>query len=93
MKKFKIEVWDYQTNEKNIVFVRAANVRVALHSALADVCSNAIESESVLRAVISIRSKTRAQLRMEAEGEGMLLDINATSSDAVVEAIKEKVGA
>ena len=51
------------------------------------------ETEEAISKRLDVFNEQTAPLVGFYEGEGMLLDINATSSDAVVEAIKEKVGA
>ena len=51
------------------------------------------ETEEAISKRLDVFNEQTAPLVGFYEGEGMLLDINATSSDAVVNAIKEKVGA
>jgi len=51
------------------------------------------ETEEAISKRLDVFNEQTAPLVGFYENEGMLLDINATSSDAVVEAIKEKVGA
>jgi adenylate kinase len=51
------------------------------------------ETEEAISKRLDVFNEQTAPLVGFYEAEGMLLDINATSSDAVVQAIKEKVGA
>lgn len=51
------------------------------------------ETEEAISKRLDVFNEQTAPLVGFYENEGMLLDINATSSDAVVDAIKEKVGA
>ena len=51
------------------------------------------ETEEAISKRLDVFNEQTAPLVGFYEGEGMLLDINATSSDAVVNAIKEKIGA
>lgn len=51
------------------------------------------ETEEAISKRLDVFNEQTAPLVGFYEAEGMLLDINATSSDAVVDAIKEKVGA
>ena len=51
------------------------------------------ETEEAISKRLDVFNEQTAPLVGFYEGEGMLLDINATSSDAVVDAIKEKIGA
>ena len=51
------------------------------------------ETEEAISKRLDVFNEQTAPLVGFYEGEGMLLDINATSSDAVVSAIKEKIGA
>ena len=63
-----------------------------------DACGGSVvqrddETEEAISKRLDVFNEQTAPLVGFYEKEGMLLDINATSSDAVVEAIKEKVGA
>lgn len=63
-----------------------------------DACGGAVvqrddETEEAISKRLDVFNEQTAPLVGFYEGEGMLIDINATSSDAVVDAIKEKVGA
>ena len=51
------------------------------------------ETEEAISKRLDVFNEQTAPLVGFYEGEGMLLDINATSSDAVVDAIKEKIEA
>ncbi len=51
------------------------------------------ETEEAISKRLDVFNEQTAPLVGFYENEGMLLDINATSSDVVVEAIKEKIGA
>ena len=51
------------------------------------------ETEEAISKRLDVFNEQTAPLVGFYEGEGILLDINATSSDAVVDAIKEKIGA
>ena len=51
------------------------------------------ETEEAISKRLDVFNEQTAPLVGFYENEGMLLDINATSSDAVVDAIKEKIGA
>jgi len=63
-----------------------------------DACSGPVvqrddETEEAISKRLDVFNEQTAPLVGFYEGEGLLLDINATSSDAVVDAIKAKVGA
>ncbi len=63
-----------------------------------DACGGSVvqrddETEEAISKRLDVFNEQTAPLVGFYEGEGMLLDINATSSDAVVDAIKEKIGA
>ncbi len=63
-----------------------------------DACGGAVvqrddETEEAISKRLDVFNEQTAPLVGFYEGEGMLIDINATSSDAVVDAIKEKIGA
>ncbi len=63
-----------------------------------DACGGSVvqrddETEEAISKRLDVFNEQTAPLVGFYENEGMLLDINATSSDAVVDAIKEKIGA
>jgi adenylate kinase len=63
-----------------------------------DACGGSVvqrddETEEAISKRLDVFNEQTAPLVGFYESEGMLLDINATSSDAVVDAIKEKIGA
>jgi adenylate kinase len=50
------------------------------------------ETEEAISNRLDVYNEKTAPLADYYRGEGLLMDVNATSSDAVVAAIKEKVG-